>query len=101
MEHAHIVSHEVGALRANLDVRCGTNLMSTISIHSEIQPGNARRYRAIAGNRQMFGATRGEALDALTADWGDEIRETVIVIERFEPDAYFTEAQQQRKRELM
>ena len=43
----------------------------------------------------------GQALDALTADWGDTVREAAILIQRLDPDDYFTEAQQLRKAELM
>jgi hypothetical protein len=75
--------------------------MSTISIQAEHSRGPNRRYRAIAGGRQYFGSTMGQALDALTADWGDSVRETAIIIQRFEPDEFFTEAQQLRKSELM
>jgi regulator of protease activity HflC (stomatin/prohibitin superfamily) len=43
----------------------------------------------------------GEALDTLTADWGEDMRETVVFIQRFEPDAYFTAAQYDRMQELL
>jgi hypothetical protein len=43
----------------------------------------------------------GEALDALTADWGNDIQETAVLIQRFEPDLYFTEAQHARLQELL
>ena len=43
----------------------------------------------------------GEALDALTADWGDNIQETAVLIQRFQPDAYFTTAQYDRMQELL
>jgi len=32
---------------------------------------------------------------------GDDVREAVILIQRFVPDEYFTEADQLRKRELL
>jgi hypothetical protein len=75
--------------------------MSTVTIQTEQSPRPKHRYRAIAGGRQYFGSTMGQALDALTADWGDSVREAAILIQRFEPDEFFTEAQQLRKRELM
>jgi regulator of protease activity HflC (stomatin/prohibitin superfamily) len=43
----------------------------------------------------------GEALDALTADWGDKIEETAVFIQRFQPDTYFTAAQYCRMQELL
>src|SRR5438045_2712235 len=75
--------------------------MSTVSIHAEHKNNNQQMYRAIAGNRQDVGATRGEALDTLIAERDPNEPETVILIERFEPDVFFTEKQQQRKRALM
>jgi hypothetical protein len=75
--------------------------LSTISIQPENSRAPKHRYRAVAGGRQYFGATMGQALDALTADWGDSVRETAILIQRFEPDAFFTEEQQFRKEELV
>ena len=43
----------------------------------------------------------GEALDALTAEWGDNIQETVVLIYRFQPDQYFTQAQYDRMQTLL
>ena len=43
----------------------------------------------------------GEALDALTADWGNEIQETTVLIQRFQPDPYFTQAQYDRMQALL
>jgi len=43
----------------------------------------------------------GEALDALTADWGHDIQETAVFIQRFQPDAYFTAAQYCCMQELL
>ena len=43
----------------------------------------------------------GEALDALTAEWGDSVQETVVLIQRFEPDQYFTQAQYDRMQTLL
>jgi hypothetical protein len=43
----------------------------------------------------------GEALDALTADWGDEFQEMTVLIQRFRPDPYFTQAQYDRMQALL
>lgn len=75
--------------------------MASVSIYSETTPSSVKRYRARAGSRQSVGSTMGQALDALTADWGDDIKETAILIQRFEPDEFFTASQQQRKQELL
>ena len=75
--------------------------MTSITIRTEDSNADTPRFRAVAGNRQAVGRTMGEALDALTADWGDDIQETAVFIQRFEPDAYFTAAQCQRMQELL
>lgn len=75
--------------------------MPSIAIRTEHNEAGAPRFRAIAGNRQSVGRTMGEALDALTADWGDDIQETAVFIQRFQPDAYFTAAQYCRMQELL
>jgi hypothetical protein len=75
--------------------------MTSIAIRTENSKAGLPRFRAVAGNRQAIGKTMGEALDALTADWRDNIRETVVLIQRFEPDAYFTAAQYHRMQELL
>ncbi len=75
--------------------------MPAIAIYPESQDANTPRFRAVSGNRQAVGRTRGEALDALTAGWGEDIPETAVLIQRFQPDAYFTEAQYNRMQELL
>ena len=75
--------------------------MTPIAIRTENTEADEPRFRAIAGNRQSVGRTRGEALDALTADWGYDIQETTVLIQRFQPDEYFTAAQYCRMQELL
>lgn len=75
--------------------------MSAITIRTENNAVGDPRFRAIAGSRQSIGRTMGEALDALTADWGDDIQETAVFIQHLQPDAYFTAAQYCRMQELL
>ncbi len=75
--------------------------MSSIAIRTDQKETGERRFRAIAGDRQSLGRTMGEALDALTAEWGDSIQETVVLIHRFQPDQYFTQAQYDRMQDLL
>ena len=75
--------------------------MPSIAIRTEHHEAEAPRFRAVAGNRQAIGRTMGEALDALTADWGDDIQETAVLIQRFQPDTYFTAAQYGHMQELL
>jgi hypothetical protein len=72
-----------------------------IAIRTEEKETGEHRFRAIAGNRQPIGRTMGEALDAHTAEWGDSIPETVVLIQRFQPDSYFTQVQYDRMQALL
>ncbi len=75
--------------------------MTAVSIRRDCLPLDVPRFRATAGEKEAVGRTMGEALDALTADWGEEMRETAILIQRFGPDAFFSQAQQDRMQELL
>jgi hypothetical protein len=79
--------------------------MTTIEIIREQADKQNAVYRAICGEQQAAGVTPGEALDALERllAMGGEEQEagTVVIMQRFRPDAFFTEAQQMRLRELM
>ncbi|MFP4103811.1 hypothetical protein [Coleofasciculus sp.] len=60
-----------------------------------------RIYRAVAGDKQSTAYTAGEALNALTALLeGDEFS-TLLIIQSFRPDGFFSAEQQQRLSELM
>jgi hypothetical protein len=69
--------------------------MTTIAIVPE---GPA--YRAVTGAKQSVGKTVGEALDTLTAQLDEAERGTLVVVQSFRPDSFFTAAQQQRLAEL-
>ena len=58
-------------------------------------------YRALAGERESVGRSPGEALDAMTAQLGDDETEMVVIIQSLLPDGFFTAAQQHRLEELM
>lgn len=75
--------------------------MTAISIRRDNSQFGFPYFRAAAGGKEAIGSTMGEVLDALTAEWGDEVHETSIVIQRFGPDAFFTQAQHDRMQELM
>jgi hypothetical protein len=75
--------------------------MTSITIRTETNEIDGPQFRAVAGNHQSVGRTMGEALDALTADWGDTIQEAAVFIQRFQPDPYFTAAQHSRMQELL
>ena len=75
--------------------------MSSVMIHSETTDHSKPRFRAVAGGLQSVGRTAGEALDSLLAQEGESIESSMIVIRRFAPDAYFSQAQHDRMQELL
>jgi hypothetical protein len=79
--------------------------MTGISIvRQEAEPGREPRYQAITrtGSAQSSGRTAGEALDALIDQLSDEVSGTfAVVVEQMRPDAFFSEAQIMRMRQLM
>ncbi len=70
--------------------------MTTITILPE-----EKKFRAVAGKKQSVGRTAGEALDALTAQLGDDESGTLLVIQNQRPDKFFGSEEQNRLSELM
>ena len=62
---------------------------------------NGKHFRAISGEKESYGETVGEALDAMTEELELKNRNAVVLIQDFSPDEFFTEAQQLRLGELM
>lgn len=75
--------------------------MTTISILPEIAGPAHTSYRAVAGKAKAVGKTPGEALDAISKMLDEDATSTVVVIQQFRPDEFFTAEQQQRLGELM
>ena len=75
--------------------------MTTITIRPEGTDKDGIIYRAMAGSLQSEGRSAGEALDALTTQLGEAEASIVVIIQRSQPDAFFTAAQQQRLSDLM
>lgn len=78
--------------------------MSTIEIIQERSNAESAIYRARFRDWQTVGATPGTALDAierLAAASHENGDGTVVIVQRFRPDAFFTEKQQKRLQELM
>jgi hypothetical protein len=78
--------------------------MSTIEIIQEQATIAGGVYRARCRDWQAVGTTPGAALDAIerlvAASSGDGDG-TVVIVQRFRPDAFFTSQQQTRLQELM
>jgi hypothetical protein len=75
--------------------------MTTVAILPVSDASGKRLYRAIAGDKQSTGKTAGEALDALTALLEGDKFSTLLIIQSFRPDWFFSTEQQQRLSELM
>ena len=74
--------------------------MSTIAIISQ-NDNEGAPFLALSGSRQSVGKTMGEALDALASQLESIGSETLVLIQKREPDQYFTAEQHERLRELM
>ena len=63
--------------------------------------GVSKKFRAVIGEKEFFGRTPGEALDALTSDVEGGESESVYVLQRCQPDEFFNAQQLQRLAQLM
>ncbi len=75
--------------------------MTTVAILPVSNASGERLYRAIAGDKQSTGKTAGEALDALTAQLEGGELGTLLILQNFRPDWFFSEVEQQRLSKLM
>lgn len=75
--------------------------MLTVAIRAERDASGQTTYRAVAGKRQSFGRTAGEALDALRTILDTLPAELHVVVPDNGPDAFFTAEQQARLSALM
>ena len=73
--------------------------MTTVVVLPNNQRG--KNFRAISGEKESFGETVGEALDAMTEKLELKGRNAVVYVQDFCPDEFFTAAQQARLAELM
>ena len=58
-------------------------------------------YLALAGDKQSVGDSAGAALDALTPQLQETASSTVVILQKMQPDAYFSATQQQQLTQLM
>lgn len=75
--------------------------MTTITILPESDNAHGTIYRAAAGDLESTGETAGQALDALTPQLTQDETGTLIIVQHWRPDRFFTAPQQQRMEELM
>ncbi len=70
--------------------------MTTVAILPIVDTSGEKSYRAIAGDKQSVGKTAGQALDALTIQLDETEFSTLLVIQSFRPDTFFSAEQQER-----
>jgi len=75
--------------------------MTTVAILPVSDANGEKLYLAFAGDKQSTGKTAGEALDALTAQLEGSEFSTLLIIQSFRPDWFFSTEQQQRLSDLM
>jgi len=75
--------------------------MTNVAILPVTTDHGSKTYHAIAGTKHSSGATAGAALDALTAQLTADEAGTLVIVQSFRPDQWFTAAQQQRLDQLM
>jgi hypothetical protein len=75
--------------------------MTTVAILPVSDANGEKLYRAVAGDKQSTGKTAGEALDALTAQLEGNELSTLLIIQNFRPDWFFSAEQQKRLSDLM
>lgn len=72
-----------------------------MTITSVVTTANETMWRAATDGLEVIGKTAGEALDGLRARLGLEQNEMFLVCEQWQPDEFFTAAQQRRLSDLM
>jgi hypothetical protein len=75
--------------------------MTTVAILPVETVGGITVYQAVAGRRMAEGKTAGQALDALTAQYPEVERDSLLVVQQLRPDAYFSADQQSRLQSLL
>jgi hypothetical protein len=78
-----------------------TQIMTPVTLLPISDPNNGSSYRAILGDKQSVGKTAGQALDALLSQLNTLSFSGILLIQNFEPDPFFTAAQQTRLAQLM
>jgi hypothetical protein len=75
--------------------------MTKIAILPEVTPTGDVSFHAFSGEQHSVGRTAGEALDKLTRLFPAEQLATLVIVQNFRPDRFFSELQQRRLGELM
>ncbi len=78
-------------------------MLQTIEIYRESGTRRNKNYRAVHGQQQAEGETAGQALDSLEKmlTTSGESSNSLVILQRFQPDALFPETAQMRLQALM
>jgi hypothetical protein len=95
-------SHRISASPDNNHlIPAPSPIMTPVTLLPISDPSHGISYRAILGDKQSIGKTAGQALDALLSQLNTPNFSALLLIQNFEPDPYFTAAQQTRLTQLM
>ena len=75
--------------------------MTTVSILKECSSRGSAAYRAVSGDLESVGKTPGEALDAITSQLTEDEAGTIVIVQRSQPDRFFSSEQRGRLAQLM
>jgi hypothetical protein len=75
--------------------------MGTITVVPHDPQSGPTRFRAVAGDKQSFGPTVGQAIDALQGELGPSAETTLVVVQPMAADEFFTTDQRDRLADLM
>lgn len=78
-------------------------MLQTIEIYQESSKRKPTSYLAVHGKEQAKGKTPGQALDSLDEMLTEKGKSanSLIILQRFQPDTLFTQQHQERLQELM
>lgn len=75
--------------------------MQNVAIFPVASDDGSQVFRAVTQTGQTEGRTAGEALDAISTTLPEDASGTMVLIQPFRPDAFFTAEQLSRLEELM
>ena len=75
--------------------------MTSVTILPMPTPHGGVRYWAVSNGKRSQGATAGEVLDAMTAQFTDAEQGTLVILQDRRPDQFFSAEQKHRLGELM
>ena len=73
--------------------------MTTVVVLPNTQ--NGKGFHAMAGKKESYGKTVGQAIDAITEQLENGDTDTLVIVQRFQPDEFFSAVQQKRLSHLM